>query len=264
MKKFYLTVMAIFKNESHILEEWIEHYIKEGVEHFYLINNGSTDNFMDILNKYTDRITYYDLPERHVQEKHYCSLLPKIKQESEWLLVCDLDEFVFAKDNYKQIADIIKEFEQSGTTQIYLPWKMFSSNKHIEQPKSVIQGFTDRKHYKNWEHRSKKYIVKIDYLQKLTIHHCQISKGISVDPCNQSPKMHGERLYINEDELSKHKLHLNHYPIQSLNWFTKVKMTRGCVKWPQNEVGVRTLKYFKEYDQNSGYKDVMLANKKYN
>ena len=32
-------IVAIFKNESHILEEWIQHYIKEGVQHFYLINN---------------------------------------------------------------------------------------------------------------------------------------------------------------------------------------------------------------------------------
>ena len=34
MKQYYLTIMAIFKNESHIFEEWIEHYIKEGVELF--------------------------------------------------------------------------------------------------------------------------------------------------------------------------------------------------------------------------------------
>ena len=263
MKQYYLTIMAIFKNESHIFEEWIEHYIKEGVEHFHLINNGSTDNFMPTLNKYADRITYYERPERWRQVKHYGAIFPLIKKESEWLLVCDLDEFIFARENYKTIPDIIKEFEKTGTTQIYLPWKIFSSNKHIEQPESVIQGFTDRKHYQDWDNRSKKYIVKLDYLRRLNIHGCQMSNGRTVDPCNQTPKMRGGRLRINEDELSKHKLHLNHYAIQSLTWFMKVKMARGSCATPKND-NVKTLQYFKEYDQNSqGYEDLLLVNKKY-
>ena len=36
MKKYFLSVLSVFKNESHILEEWLNHYINEGVEHFYL------------------------------------------------------------------------------------------------------------------------------------------------------------------------------------------------------------------------------------
>ena len=43
----------------------------------------------------------------------------------------------------------------------------------------------------------------------------------------------------------------------------KVKMTRGAADNKDCD-GVRTLKYFKEYDQNSGYSDIILANKKYN
>jgi hypothetical protein len=36
--KYYLSVGAIFKNESMILKEWIEHYLHHGFEHIYLIN----------------------------------------------------------------------------------------------------------------------------------------------------------------------------------------------------------------------------------
>lgn len=49
---FYFTIGAIFKNESHILKEWIEHYFYHGVEHIYLINDNSTDNFLNILEPY--------------------------------------------------------------------------------------------------------------------------------------------------------------------------------------------------------------------
>jgi hypothetical protein len=33
--KYFLTLGAIFCRESHILKEWLDHHILEGVEHFY-------------------------------------------------------------------------------------------------------------------------------------------------------------------------------------------------------------------------------------
>ena len=53
-------IYAIFKNESHILEEWLLHYIYHGVEHFYLINDNSNDNFIEIINKYKSYITLFN------------------------------------------------------------------------------------------------------------------------------------------------------------------------------------------------------------
>jgi hypothetical protein len=35
-----LSILSMFKNESMIIKDWFEHYLKEGVEHFYLIDNG--------------------------------------------------------------------------------------------------------------------------------------------------------------------------------------------------------------------------------
>ena len=36
-------LMAIFKNESMGIREWIEHYVWQGVDKILLINNNSTD-----------------------------------------------------------------------------------------------------------------------------------------------------------------------------------------------------------------------------
>ena len=41
----FLSIIAMFKNESYIIEQWIQHYLLEGVNHFYLIDNGSTDDY---------------------------------------------------------------------------------------------------------------------------------------------------------------------------------------------------------------------------
>ena len=49
-----LLLIAIFKNESNNIEEWIEHYINEGVDCFLLNDNGSTDNYEHKIQKYID------------------------------------------------------------------------------------------------------------------------------------------------------------------------------------------------------------------
>ena len=46
---------------------------------------------------------------------------------------------------------------------------------------------------------------------------------------------------------AKFDLHLNHYAIQSLNFFKAVKMTRGSANTKLFDK-VRDLKYFKQYD----------------
>ena len=49
-QKYYFSVGAVFKNESHSIKEWICHYLHHGAEHFYLINdNKSTKIELNIL-----------------------------------------------------------------------------------------------------------------------------------------------------------------------------------------------------------------------
>ena len=53
---------------------------------------------------------------------------------------------------------------------------------------------------------------------------------------------------INKKVLENSNLHLNHYCIRSLEWFTRVKMTRGdaCTKG-----NVRNIEYYNRYDKES-------------
>ena len=34
-----IAILTCFKNESLVLQEWIEHYKKRGIEHIYMIND---------------------------------------------------------------------------------------------------------------------------------------------------------------------------------------------------------------------------------
>ena len=46
--KYFLSIGAISKDETHILREWITHHINEGVEHFYLGDN-ETQNMTEYI-----------------------------------------------------------------------------------------------------------------------------------------------------------------------------------------------------------------------
>ena len=54
----------MFKNEEMIIKDWIEHYLKEGIDHFYLIDNGSTDNYWEKIKIYNKYITLVKDPTR--------------------------------------------------------------------------------------------------------------------------------------------------------------------------------------------------------
>ena len=86
-----------------------------------------------------------------------------------------------------------------------------------------------------------KYIVqprKINKTEDIDIHNVEnISKSIT------------------ENE----KIRLNHYPIQSVEFFEKVKMTRGDVA-SRDWDNIRDMNYFYKYDENKTMKDETLAN----
>jgi|GEM_PF-6832569 len=99
----------------------------------------------------------------------------------------------------------------------------------------------------------------------LSIHDHQLSiKSKLIDATGNeifTNKTHFTR--TSEKILSKSNLHLNHYPIQSKEWFLSVKCTRGSADSKEHE-HARDLRYFEEYDQNCNVlSDTELANKSY-
>jgi Glycosyl transferase family 2 len=53
--KYYLSIIAIFKNEACVMKEWLDHHIGHGVEHFYLVDDDSSDDILEVLKPYIDK-----------------------------------------------------------------------------------------------------------------------------------------------------------------------------------------------------------------
>ena len=93
-------VVGIFKNEAMIFAEWISHYLWQGASHFYLIDNGSTDDWISTIPpEIHARITVTNYEGKYVQRKSYNFLLPMLqkKHPKDCVLVVDCDEFLYAK-----------------------------------------------------------------------------------------------------------------------------------------------------------------------
>lgn len=242
-----LCVVSIFKNEGHALKEWINHYLKEGVDHFFLVDNGSTDNYD--LKGYEEKVKVWVNPKKHAQVELTNHYLENVKKY-DWVLVVDLDEFMYARKGFKTINEYLRSVP-SSVHEIQVPWKSFGSSGHIIQPKSIIQGFTRRQKYPDTFpsldqiFTETKSIVRGSVLKHIDIHihtHTQkyLPNGKKVDTTFQS---------VYENLLRDSFLHLNHYRIQSWDWYSKVKMPRGDALGKQGD-GVRTEDYFKLNDTN--------------
>ena len=266
-------VIAMFKNESHILEEWIKHYINEGVCQFILINNGSTDNFRHILKPYMNtlksKIYLYDDNAKQQQGKlynkyYYITCNQKSFKKCAWYIVCDLDEFIYSKNpKYKTIPEYLKKIPKK-IGQIRIPWKMFGSNNYLKQPKSVIKEFTKRGNNGKKNYILGKCIFKSDALISIGIHNHKIKDNylsVNSNLKNESQwKDTPGNCFISEDYLFWSQLVCNHYQYQSFEFWKNIKCTRGDAV---HSINNRKIDRWNNIKHLNIINDEELKNKKY-
>jgi hypothetical protein len=116
-----LAICAIFHNEDRFLKDWIEFHQAVGVEHFYLYNNQSTDNFREVLEPYIEKGVIdlidweysYDnfLQWQIVQCNSYNDCLQKHKNESKWIAFLETYEFLYSPIQ-KDLKNVLKDYEK--------------------------------------------------------------------------------------------------------------------------------------------------------
>ncbi|MGB1230245.1 MAG: glycosyltransferase family 92 protein [Holosporaceae bacterium] len=133
--KYYLCVAAIFRDEARFLKEWIEYYLMMGVEHFYLTNHLSEDNYMEVLQPYIDKglVTLrHETQEvtgdysvwRSIQSRAFTCASDALAKKTEWLLLVDTDEYVvpYHKDSF---AEFLRDYDDFAA--VAIQWKTFGA-----------------------------------------------------------------------------------------------------------------------------------------
>lgn len=146
--KHYLSICSVCKNEVFYIKEWLEFGILQGVEHYFIYDNGSTDGTLDILNEYKNKgfVTLYSWPEVNpIQFKAYNHCLTFHGKESVFIGFLDCDEFLLPGEHLEgeTIISFLKDLEDCAG--IAVNWEIFGSNGHLTKPEGlVIENYTRR------------------------------------------------------------------------------------------------------------------------
>lgn len=147
--KYQVSLCLIFKNEAPFLKEWLDYHLTVGVEHFYLYNNNSDDEFRSILSPYIDKgiVTLIEWPYDHSQFKAYKHCYENYRNETNWISFLDADEF-FVPKYVNTIEEWLVAYDKYPAVVVH--WTMFGTGgqmKHDYSRNVIEQYFTCWDHF---------------------------------------------------------------------------------------------------------------------
>ena len=235
MSNYNFIICAVFKNEAHILDEWIKHYLNRGCDHIYLVDDDSTDDFSVITTKYTGSVTVFNNDiytsssngrRLAIYNKYFKPLL----SESRWMTILDLSDFLY-NPNTLRLPDVIEKYDDYS--QIIIDCLVFGSNGIKSQPDSVVDEFLKRGLFKGECEENIRAILRCADLLDF--------KKYEHDVC-------GDTAYVKyEEDGETVDFIINNYCVQSLQWFLKVKAIRGSLDKVGHSIKID---YFKKSDLN--------------
>ena len=257
-----LAVVAIFKNEGHYLKEWLDYHLLAGVEHFYLYNNGSSDDYKEVLAPYIEKnlVTLTDFPGKLMQYPAYDDAIEKYRFECRYMAFIDLDEFIYLKSN-RSIVEVVDEIlsVKKNATGLVINWQCFGSNgqEKADYSRGVLERFT-RRAPNDWppNGREGNHFIKTISNPRL-IRHFINPHFANYFEGKSAVNSTGE--YISSKDYSESvltdKIVVNHYNTKSKEEYVKNKIQRGFACSQRNPYSD---KIFDDYDRNEVFDDGIL------
>lgn len=227
--QYELAIGAIFRDEAPYLKEWIEFHKLVGVEHFYLYNNLSVDNYDVVLQPYIEsgeveviQWPYVSDSWEHwlytVQANAYKDCIFSAKSKVKWLAIIDIDEFLTPISS-NTIPEILKEYESFAG--VGFNWKLFghSGLLELEPNKLMIESLVMTAVHDRPTHFGVKSIVRPEYVKDCHhphyvcyengFYHVNSNKEACIDSRGVTNGVYYDRLVV------------NHYWSRTGNWLYK-------------------------------------------
>ena len=233
--KYECSLCLIFKNEAPYLKEWIEYHRLIGIEHFYLYNNNSDDNFRKVLDPYLNSsiVTLKDWTKNYAQAEAYQDCYSQAKKETHWLGFIDIDEFINLYDlKNNDIKQVLKKFRRYPS--IHLFWKIFGTSGIMKEnfSKTIIEQFTS---CWPWFTNEGKHIINNDWNFNLIWIHWSKAQyfGFPIFPITDS-KMFTPYMQVYPYGNYNPKIAINHYWTKSKT-YAKNKVNRSSAAEKKTE-----------------------------
>lgn len=226
--KVYLSIAAIIKNEAPYLKEWIEYHKLLGVERFYIYDNNSDDDTIDVLKQYIKNgdVVYKLAKGKTMQMPAYKDAIYCYGNNTEWMAFIDLDEFIVPVEK-DTISEFLKEYERFPS--LAINWLLFDYNKHETKPEGlVIENYT-RTDYGFKDNIYVKCIVRPREVIDIKTAHAFVFKHNrrSVDSNYNVVKHSTNKNYCID------KIRINHYYTKSKEEYLK-RIAKGNVFYDRN------------------------------
>lgn len=238
----YLALCAIAKDEGPYFVEWLEWHISQGVERFYIYDNGSSDDTRSILEPYIESgiVEYTFWPGYRMQIAAYDDCIERHRFDARWIAFIDLDEFIVPQKD-PTLRAFLSRFEDFAAVEIN--WLIYgSSGARKKENGPVMERFRMHSRPEHPLNRMVKSIV--DPKRVYVMNGCHESSRI----CGEAADSHGNavRRHFKEREALHDVIRINHYAVRSFEEFVE-KQARGRASGRQKSVPTE---YFAQYDLN--------------
>ena len=265
--KYDVSICAVFMNEGKYLREWVEYHRLIGVDHIYLYNNNSTDNYLDILTPYIEEgyITLTNWPEKYGQKKIYADCCHRFGQETRWIGYIDLDEFVNLRQ-FDNIKDMFRKFRAFPV--LYLCWKMFGTSGYMDEPETYLVTERYTSCWENLCNTGKSFINnEFSNFSFVSPHyyasHIRTKKGLIDIPVFGVSDMYtfayGNDFFFEFFyRFHKPKAYINHYWSKSYGWYDYKDRKRGSVCSAGRSNAKKTEGRFEAHELKNSSKDYSI------
>lgn len=253
-KEYPVVLVAIFKNEAKYLKEWIEYHKLIGVDHFFLYNNNSEDNYLDILNEYIKdgSVTLTTWPQVPGQISAYKNWYDKYREKCGYAAFIDLDEMICPIYD-SDIKTWLKRYLKYPV--VKMDWMMFGTSSQLSHDTNrlIIEQYESC-----WSKRLTigKCIYNcsfnIDKLNSICMHLTDVTwYFFKVYPVNDSKNI---TLWGGYDICFRrtHTIQLNHYYSRSLDGL-RGKIERGDAVFKDKQFTISNYMERENMNKNKDY-----------
>jgi hypothetical protein len=223
--RFDVSVMAILKDEAANMEEWLCHHMAIGVDHFFLYDNGSTDELHEVLKPYADHgvVTTVYFPMRGLQRDANNHVVRFFGDTTEWIAYVDIDEFLVPERD-ESITDVMARYP--GAEQVLVSRKEFCYAGHRTPAEGLVteayREYSEQVPRMGTSEILAKPIVRPRGVARVGIHNALTVHGRTFntagEPTNEEASVIEDPSYAN--------LQMNHYFTKSWQEF-QAKRTRA-------------------------------------
>lgn len=140
----YLSICTMYRDHASYMVEWVEFHRLVGAEHFFLYDNGSQDDHLELLRPYIDEgiVDVHEWPVYPGLIKAFDHCIEHHRTDSRWIAFIDNDEFLFSPTG-TPVSEILRDYEDApGVGVNRMP---FGPSGHQTRPPGlVIENYVRR------------------------------------------------------------------------------------------------------------------------